>query len=76
MSRVEIGKRPQQLVANEADMSLLKNLFPDKGIQIGLYQFEDKVEVLIVLGFDAFVELDDILVIELREDDQLPIGPL
>ena len=76
MSRVEIGKRSQQLVANEADMSLLKNLFPDKGIQIGLHQLEDEVEVLIVLGFDAFVELDDILVIELREDDQLPIGPL
>ena len=76
LSRVEIGKGSQQLVANKADMPLLKNLFPDKRIQIGLNKFEDKVEVFIVLGPDAFVELDNILVIELGEDDQLPIGSL
>ena len=57
-------------------MDLLEDVGPDHGVEVRLHVVEYDVDVLVVVGADVVELLDDVLVVQLREEDDLAEGPL
>ena len=53
-------------------MNIFHDIGPDDGMQIGLHEIEDEVDVFIIFCFEDTDEADDVgMAVELLEEDDL-----
>ena len=73
---VHVGERLERLVHDVLLMDLFQDIGPDGRVQVCLHVLEDKVEILIVVGFDDAVQFDNVFVVHLEQVDDLAVGAL
>ena len=58
-------------------MFFLKNIsFSDKSMKVNIHMFEDEVDIFVVVGFDYFLEVDDVGMFELLKKHNFAIDSL
>ena len=58
-------------------MFFLENVaLSDKSVKINIHMFKDKIDIFIVVGFDDFLEGDDIGMFELLEEHNFSVDSL
>lgn len=65
-----------ELVENVPVVSIFEYFLSDSVVQIGFHELKHKIKILVILGFDDIVQLDDIGMVELMEEDNFPVGSL
>lgn len=74
--RVKVLHAPEYLVHDEAVVNIFEDLLPDCVVQVRLHILENEIEVLVVLSADHVVQLYYILMAELMQVADLPVGAL
>ena len=75
-SGVEILEGLGELVDDKADMHVFEYAFGADVVEVGLHELEEEVDVLVVVGADGLVQLDDVGVVELFQDLDFAEGAL
>ena len=75
-ARVEVLERFGHLVDDKANVDIFEYIFGDNVVQISLHKLKDQINVLVIIGPEGVVELDDIGVFSLFEDLDLAVGAL
>jgi hypothetical protein len=57
-------------------MHILEDALGDDIVQIGLHEFKEQVDILVVIRPDRVVELDDVRMVQLLQDLDLAVGAL
>lgn len=65
-----------ELVDDEPHVYVLEYALADDVVQVCLHELEEQIDILVVIGTDGVVELDDVGVLELLQDLDLPVGAL
>ena len=74
---VEIEDGLGYLVDDVFFMFLLKNIsLPNKSVEVNIHMFEDEVDIFVVVGFDYFLEVDDVGMFELLKKHNFAIDSL
>ena len=71
------GLHATHLVDDVLLVHVLEDVGADGGVQVGLHELKDEVDVLVVLGLEQVLEADDVLVVaHLLQKDHLAERPL
>ena len=73
---MQVFHAPEYLVHDEAVVDVLEDLLPDRVVQVRLHVLENEIEVLVVVGADHAVQLYYVLVAQLVQVADLPVGAL
>ena len=73
---VKVFKGFEHLIKNINLVHLFQNIWPHNRMQICLHKLEHQVQVLLILGLDYSVKLDNIIMIELLKYRNFTVGPL
>ncbi len=75
-ARVEVLECFGHLVDDKANVDIFEYIFGDDVVQISLHKLKDQINVLVIIGPEGVIELDDIGVFGLFEDLDLAVGAL
>ena len=74
--RVQVLYGLGYLINDELLVLVLEDALPNETMKIDLHELEDEVDVFVVFGFDDVQQLDNVLVLELLEEHDLPVCTL
>ncbi len=64
------------MIDDELDVDVLKDVCRDHIVQVGLHVLEEQVHVFAIVGFESFVQCNDVWVMGLFEDLDFTVGSL
>lgn len=73
---VKVLQGLRYLVDDIADVHVLENVLGYDVVEVCLDELENDIDIAVVLRLYGFVEFDDVRVLNLSQDLNLPIGPL
>lgn len=76
LAGVQVLEGLGHLVDDEPDVDVLQDPLSDDVVQVCLHVLEQQIDVLIIIGPDGVVQLDDVWVVQLPQDLDLSVGAL
>ena len=74
--RMQVLQGLSQLVDDKPHMHVLEYALADYVMEICFHEFEEQVDIFVVIGADSIMQLDDVGVLELLQNLDLPVGSL
>ena len=73
---MKILECPCELIDDELSMDIFEDSLGDHLVQVGLNVLHHHIQILVVLGLDRLLQLDDVRVAQLLHHCHLSVGPL